>query len=437
MRQTSLWPAVLVNAISNLESWAFFPGGNALLSLGVVCVYFSYAYYAAASPISNEKFIEGVVHDFYMDPKNIVDLTDEHDFDNDFSHVDGKRVQSTSAGNKGPGLFSSRDDEDDNDRRRNRSLSLKSIVVSLLRGGHYDVANHYSEMIPPPPPPPSQFFHNAQNCHQCDVNAPRSPSNLYLPSGMWERYLRATKNNQREAQQRLTDTLQWRAQEGMDDILNNPHPSFYIIKKYYPHAFHLHGYNGEPVYYECPAKINLDALKNEAGLSIDHMLRHYALVTEFMWKYVSPHENGPRSKGITVIDLEGMRLRDFAGDVISFVKQVAKFTSLYYPERSGNIFIVNPPSFFRVIWSVVQPLIDPVTLEKIRVVKSSDRDSIRNSLMERIPMENIPARYGGSSYIALGYSPEERLLKDLMDHNNNHVKGMQTSSGCYFCNSSH
>lgn len=435
MRKSSLLPTVLVTATSHLESWALVPGGRTLLSLGVVCVYFSYTYFAAASPISNEKFIEGVVHDFYMDSKNIVDLTDENDSDDDGSNVNGETLQSTSARNRGPDRFCRRDDAEDTDgRRSNGSLSLKSIVASLLRGGYYDVANRYSDMNPPPPPPPSQSVHDDLSCHQCNVNAPRPPSNPYLPPGMWERYLRATKYNEQEAQQRLIDTLNWRAQEGMDDILNNPHPTFDVIKKYYPHAFHLYGYNGEPIYYECPAKINLNALKHEASLTIEHLLRHYALITEFMWKYLSPHENGPRSKGITVIDLEGMRLRDFAGDVLSFVKQAAKFTSLHYPERSGNIFIVNPPSFFRLIWNVVQPLIDPVTLEKIRVVKSSDRESIRNSLMERIPMENIPARYGGSSSIPLGYGPEERLLKELMDHNNYHVKGMQASSGCIFCN---
>ncbi|KAL3787459.1 hypothetical protein ACHAW5_008997 [Stephanodiscus triporus] len=299
-----------------------------------------------------------------------------------------------------------------------RKSSLKQLVVLFLRGGHYDLTSHYAGLPPPPPPPPpypplsahqqaTEEEHSTGReiswypidptqcaCHtqqdnqmytlrpsQHDppqqppvrhLNVPPAPPNAYLfPPGTWERYLRATKGDVVEAQRRLTATLNWRMQNGMDEILSMPHPHIGVLKRCYPHVYHLRGYQDEPVYYECPGKIDLDALKS-AGLTLDHLLRHYALVTEFIWTCISPYQDGPGSKGITVLDMDGVRLRDFAGDVVTFVKRAASFTGQHYPERSGTIYILNAPSFFQLIWRrVVVPLVDPVTLGKVRVVDSN------------------------------------------------------------------
>jgi hypothetical protein len=217
------------------------------------------------------------------------------------------------------------------------------------------------------------------------------------------------------------DTLHWRMQNGMDDILSRPQPHIGVLKRCYPHAYHLRGYHGEPVYYESPGRIDMDAMKS-AGLTLDHLLRHYALVTEFIWTAISPYQDGPGSKGITVIDLDGARLRDFAGDVVTFVKRAASFTGKHYPDRCGAIYVLNAPSFFQLIWRrVVAPLVDPATLRKVRVVDSNSPDNpnaIRDALLQMIPIENIPREYGGLSDIPLGYSPEEQLFRDLIDRNN-------------------
>lgn len=163
---------------------------------------------------------------------------------------------------------------------------------------------------------------------------------------------------------------------------------------------------------------------------MDRLLHHYAIITEFLWTHLSPHQDGPSSRGITVIDLDGMRLRDFAGEVVAFVKAAASFTGEHYPERSGRIYVLNAPSFFGVVWRLVKPLVDPVTLAKVCVVDSSSSDgdgdgdgAIRAALMERIPFENIPREYGGGSMVPLGYAPEEIMLRDLMSYNNNRQFG--------------
>jgi len=255
---------------------------------------------------------------------------------------------------------------------------------------------------------------------------PKPPKELPL------RFLRAGKGDTEEGLKRYRATLAWRKEQGMDTILGEPNENFGIIKQHYPHFLHLRGKDFEPCYYEQPPKTNLKAMK-QAGVTLDALLRHYAMVTEFQWQYL---ERDDLARSITVIDLQGMRFLDFAGEVIDFVKRASEFTGQHYPERAGYVFVINVPGWFKAIWTVVKPMVDESTLEKIYILRG--KDEVRESLLERIPQENIPPEYGGTS-MPLGESPEELLLRDLIAHNNALARGEQPCTGsdgskaCRFC----
>jgi hypothetical protein len=205
--------------------------------------------------------------------------------------------------------------------------------------------------------------------------------------------------------------LQWRQSEGIDEILREPYPLFHFIKQHYPHYFHLRGKNGEPCYYEQPAKTNLKALR-EGGVGLELLLRHYTMITEFQWQFL---ERSDSSTSIFVIDLEGIKMSDFVGETVDFVKRASILSAQHYPERAGYVFIVNVPRWFKLIWRVIRPIVDRSTLEKIYILRG--RDEILHNLLQRVPLENIPPEYGGTS-MPLGQAPEERLLHSLMVHNN-------------------
>ncbi len=150
--------------------------------------------------------------------------------------------------------------------------------------------------------------------------------------------------------------------------------------------------------------MNLAALRKE-GVQLESLLRHYALCCEYMWKEIEDSEEG---KSIYVIDLDGIGFRDFAGEVVDFVKRASKFTGDHYPERSGSIFVINVPSWFSVIWNVVKPMVDDVTKQKITIMKYG-QEAITKALMEKIDINNIPPEYGGRS-MPLGQSPEEIMF---------------------------
>mmetsp|Transcript_12489 Transcript_12489/g.36839 ORF Transcript_12489/g.36839 Transcript_12489/m.36839 type:complete len:594 (-) Transcript_12489:555-2336(-) len=253
-----------------------------------------------------------------------------------------------------------------------------------------------------------------------DSSVIAAPATQALPP---ERFIKAEKGDILSAQQRYEVTLAWRKEMNMDAILSEPHPNFDIIKKNYPHFYHFRGLNNEPCYYECPPKMKLQTLR-DAGVSMDDLLRHYAMTCEFMWTHIEPSEEG---KSIYVIDLEGMGIRDFAGDAVDFVKRTSAFTSAHYPERSGSIFIVNVPSWFSIIWNTVKPWVDEVTRQKIKILKSG-KAGITRALEKRVAIENIPPEYGGKS-VPLGQAPEEIMFREKIASNNKRYQAKKDGLG--------
>lgn len=100
-------------------------------------------------------------------------------------------------------------------------------------------------------------------------------------------------------------------------ILQEPQPHFDIIKRYYPHYIHRRARNGCPIWIELPTRINLPAIRS-SGVSDEALQRHYVFVTEYLWGVVEP--NFDTGQAITVLDVQGLGMRDFAGDALGFVK---------------------------------------------------------------------------------------------------------------------
>ncbi|ETV86433.1 hypothetical protein H257_01629 [Aphanomyces astaci] len=193
-------------------------------------------------------------------------------------------------------------------------------------------------------------------------------------------------------------------------ILAESLPQYRVIKELYPHFYHKRGHANEPVSYEKPGQVKLSALKAQ-GVTIDHLAKSYAFMTEFLWQVV---EASTDCRSISVIDVAGIGLFSFDSEALEYMRKVAAYSKERYPNRCGYIFIVNAPSWFDLIWRVVHTLVDPAVRKKITIVKESG--DILTALSSRIPVENIPAEYGG---LSVGHSDEEVALRALADFNNN------------------
>jgi len=262
---------------------------------------------------------------------------------------------------------------------------------------------------PNAPPNPIAFSHHPQHSRQDEYSSfpPPPPPPKEVP----QRFLNACNGDYAEAQRRYYATLEWRRKEQIDTILREPFPNFFLIKQYYPHYYHGTGFRGEPVYFEFPAKADMKTLKR-AGISTDQLLRHYNMITEFQWQMLNRDDF---MTSIFIVDLEGITLRDFVGEAVDLVKKASKVSAEHYPERAGLVFVINVPRWFKLIWKVIVPIIPEATLKKIFVLRG--KDEMMKTLSKYVPMENIPAEYGGASPLPLGQSSEEKLLANLMQYN--------------------
>jgi hypothetical protein len=68
------------------------------------------------------------------------------------------------------------------------------------------------------------------------------------------------------------------------------------------------------------------------------------MITEFHWQVLDRNDLG---NSIYIIDLKGIRLTDFVGECVDFVRKASEFTGQHYPERAGFVFVVNVPSWFK------------------------------------------------------------------------------------------
>ena len=287
------------------------------------------------------------------------------------------------------------------------------IPPSNASTGTLNSNNDHNQNLYTYPPPLEQSQHvSRQRIYRKRVVPPPPPKFLPL------RFLRAGKNDPKMGLQRYEETLLWRKTNQIDALLlHESFPHFHTIKQHYHHYFHYTGYNNEPCFYEFPAQTNFHVLRQpQYNITLPTLLRHFMMIMEFQWQFLQRND---LQRSIYIIDLNGMTMRHVFSEIMEFIKQAMTITSQHYPERAGYIYILNVPTFFTLIWKTIRPIIDPSTLERIHILRrnSPNKNEVLQNLLKHIPMEHIPPQYGGSSP-PLGYSPQERILQQFIDHRN-------------------
>ena len=99
-----------------------------------------------------------------------------------------------------------------------------------------------------------------------------------------------------------------------------------------------------------------------------------------------------RTQNITVYNLKGVSRSQSTSDTFEMIK-VGNQVMTSFPETLHCLLIINAPSWFGMIWSLVKKLIDARTASKIEVFTSSKSGSKR--MRELIDEKQIPSCYGG------------------------------------------
>ncbi|KAJ1445270.1 hypothetical protein M885DRAFT_550484 [Pelagophyceae sp. CCMP2097] len=221
------------------------------------------------------------------------------------------------------------------------------------------------------------------------------------------RFIVACGGDVKAAVRRWRATQAWRADQGVDGLLDKPHPKFDSIKACYPHYWGGAGRAGELLYFENVGRVDVAALER-SGVTLADLVSHYVYLHEFQWARLCPQRDGPACRQVVVLDVSGLALRDCGGLRFEYVRQCAALAQQHYPERCGKIIIANAPAWFAVAWRMVRPLVDPATQQKIFVPRTGAETLA--TLRAVADDDAIPVAYGGTNK-APQESPYERQLR--------------------------
>ncbi|CAN4097119.1 unnamed protein product [Withania somnifera] len=95
----------------------------------------------------------------------------------------------------------------------------------------------------------------------------------------------------------------------------------------------------------------------------------------------------------TILDVQGLGVKDFSKTVATLLAAMEKVDSNYYPETLQRMFIVNAcPGFQKILWPAAQKILDAKTIGKIQVLEPKSL----GKLLEVIDPSQLTDFLGGS-----------------------------------------
>ncbi|KAI3675729.1 hypothetical protein L1987_85321 [Smallanthus sonchifolius] len=192
------------------------------------------------------------------------------------------------------------------------------------------------------------------------------------------------------------EMLNWRKEFGADTILEDyEFDELEEVLQHYPHGYHGVDREGRPVYIERLGKAHPGRLMRITN--IDRYLKYHVQEFERAFCEKFPACSIAAKKQIcsttTILDVQGMGLKNFTPSAASILGAMAKVDNNYYPETLHRMFVVNAGSTFkRYIWPAAQKFLDAKTIAKIHVLEPKSL----GKLLEAIDTSQLPDFLGGS-----------------------------------------
>ncbi|CAF4766680.1 unnamed protein product [Rotaria sp. Silwood1] len=209
------------------------------------------------------------------------------------------------------------------------------------------------------------------------------------------RYLRARKWNVIRTVKSIREMIQWRMDNRVDFILEHQ-PTILqmdLLRRTIPNANHGYTKAHRPLYIEKTGRMHVDEVLNR--FTSEELIQCHIYWLEFMCQLARERSRqlGKHIETFAIIyDLHGCKLE--IRKAFHILKQTLYIEDNYYPERLGQMFVVNPPKIFPVLWNLTKHWIDPVTKTKIMVIKKGPETSA--TLLQHIDSDQLPHEYGGS-----------------------------------------
>lgn len=202
-----------------------------------------------------------------------------------------------------------------------------------------------------------------ENMHQGD------PTETYV------RFLKARDWNVEKAHKMLVDSLNWRVQNEIDNILTKPIVPAELYRKVRDSQLvGLSGYSKEglPIVAVGVGHSTYDKA------SVHYYVQSHIQMNEYRDRVVLPYASRKYGRLIStcvkVLDMTGLKFS--ALNQIKLLTVITTIDDLNYPEKTDTYFIVNAPYIFSACWKVVRPLLQERTRKKIQVLQGCGKDEL-------------------------------------------------------------
>ncbi|KAF8895522.1 CRAL-TRIO domain-containing protein [Infundibulicybe gibba] len=214
------------------------------------------------------------------------------------------------------------------------------------------------------------------------------------------RFLRARKFDLLQAKKMITDCQEWRKTVegvGIDELYRTIDPFDYPERKAvfdcWPMWFHKTDKRGRPINVHFFGGFDLAKLHAECTPE-----RHWQSVivnAESLTREVLPgasrQAGHPIGNTLVIVDLKGFGLSKF-WQVKSLARSSFQISQDYFPETMGQLAVINAPSSFTFIWSIMRPWLSKETADKLSVFGSNYKEE----LLKLADAESLPSVLGGS-----------------------------------------
>ncbi|KAL2808897.1 CRAL-TRIO domain-containing protein [Aspergillus granulosus] len=224
------------------------------------------------------------------------------------------------------------------------------------------------------------------------------------------RFLRARRFNPQGALKQFKDARStWEANNVSQLYDEIDVASFETARALYPHWSGRRTKSGRPIFIFDFAYLNQAVLSSyednrkgsgssstqatlqqrEASVALDSITRFILPLCSAIKDRPDPAT--PIISGIFLIDLSTFTLKS-GWNVKNYTQDISGLVATGYPEIVDQVFILNAPSYFTMMWGIMRKWVDPDTAEKFQIPTTSEALA---TLSKYIEPENIPRRFGG------------------------------------------
>ncbi|XP_024397502.1 phosphatidylinositol/phosphatidylcholine transfer protein SFH11 [Physcomitrium patens] len=242
------------------------------------------------------------------------------------------------------------------------------------------------------------------------------------PEATLERFLNARDEDVSKASKMLIESLNWRVNNGIDNILEKPilpKSKFNAIRQ--SHLIGFCGYckQGRPVFAIGVGNSTFDQA------SIESYVQSHIQINEYRDRMILPEISTKKGRHVgscvKILDMTGLRLSAFSR--LKTSTAIATVDDLNYPEKTDTYYIVNAPYVFSACWKAVKPMLQERTKRKVQVLRGNGQEE----LLQVMDFDTLPwfcKTNGGSSKNDV-FSPNHKFHVELY----NFIEQKALSSG--------